>query len=652
MDVVNRYLPNKNHQKGVAASVVIIVLLFFLRSGKSVEPATLLSDPFLQLPKQGSVNVVWFTNFEGSEHFVMYGDKKDQRANATTTKLSSMALSETPGAKAKATSVWRHEATASGLEARKRVPYFVESKDGKRNTEVKSKVFSLQPAPQAGQALKILLTSDHQNLPMVAANLQQVDSSIGKLDAVLFAGDTVLVPDRAAEWFGDASHGSAFFPSFQGRAKSVVGTTEYRGGEVLQHAPIFTALGNHDVMGRTNITNTSLDAHFEYSAPRSYAESLYKSTGLDPKSEAHAEWVANNSFNTRTYSEIFSLTGRAPGKLYYSVTLGDVHLIVLCAVRAYRPPTLDPNVASRFSERRQDFNRKELWRHGAFVMEPISKGSAQHVWLQYELKSKEFQSAKYRVVMLHHPIHSLGANIGPAFSNPYPYFKYGADGEVIAASYEYPFPDYLLNDVSPLLEQHGVQLVFYGHSHIWNRFAKPTTTATATMTTNFLESSNVGNTFGAFSTNTGRKRSVVDKLESAQGDPNGLSPVLPTHPNKTAGVGDKDHVSSNTVTVFSILDTDKGTVESYYFDTKHPNSKAQKFDEFSLVKPAAAAVTTPSEPVTTTSTTASARTTEQKPNPLANTKLRAAQVQSVMQPRPEEKLRGRHEHDEGPDAKA
>ena len=251
MDVVNRYLPNKNHQKGVAASVVIIVLLFFLRSGKSVEPATLLSDPFLQLPKQGSVNVVWFTNFEGSEHFVMYGDKKDQRANATTTKLSSMALSETPGAKAKATSVWRHEvallstpshgnhvkytcfdasmqdgvicvcvhnyirnppyprlqATASGLEARKRVPYFVESKDGKRNTEVKSKVFSLQPAPQAGQALKILLTSDHQNLPMVAANLQQVDSSIGKLDAVLFAGDTVLVPDRAAEWFGDASHG-------------------------------------------------------------------------------------------------------------------------------------------------------------------------------------------------------------------------------------------------------------------------------------------------------------------------------------------------------------------------------------------------------------------------------------------------------------
>ena len=70
---------------------------------------------------------------------------------------------------------------------------------------------------------------------------------------------------------------------------------------------------------------------------------------------------------------------------------------------------------------------------------------------------------------------------------------------------------------------------------------------------------------------------------------------------------DKDHVSSNTVTVFSILDTDKGTVESYYFDTKHPNSKAQKFDEFSLVKPAAAAVTTPSEPVTTTSTTASAR---------------------------------------------
>jgi len=47
----------------------------------------MLSDPFLQLPSETSVRVVWFTEFAGSDHRVAYGENLNQTA-ATTTKLS------------------------------------------------------------------------------------------------------------------------------------------------------------------------------------------------------------------------------------------------------------------------------------------------------------------------------------------------------------------------------------------------------------------------------------------------------------------------------------------------------------------------------------------------------------------------------------
>ena len=50
---------------------------------------------------------------------------------------------------------------------------------------------------------------------MVAANLQKVVETIGKIDAVFFAGDLVNIPERASEWFDD-KRGGAFFPCLQG----------------------------------------------------------------------------------------------------------------------------------------------------------------------------------------------------------------------------------------------------------------------------------------------------------------------------------------------------------------------------------------------------------------------------------------------------
>jgi hypothetical protein len=48
----------------------------------------LLTDPFLQLPTENSVRVVWFTEFAGSRHSVSYGQGLSRTAIATTTKLS------------------------------------------------------------------------------------------------------------------------------------------------------------------------------------------------------------------------------------------------------------------------------------------------------------------------------------------------------------------------------------------------------------------------------------------------------------------------------------------------------------------------------------------------------------------------------------
>ena len=66
------------------------------------------------------------------------------------------------------------------------------------------------------------------------------------------AGDLVNIPDRASEWFDD-NRGGAFFPALQGRANYKIAKnrvkTAYTGGEIIQEAPIFTALGNHEVMG-------------------------------------------------------------------------------------------------------------------------------------------------------------------------------------------------------------------------------------------------------------------------------------------------------------------------------------------------------------------------------------------------------------------
>ena len=592
--------------KTVISFLLLATLIFVLLTNKSpqmISISSMLSDPFLQLPTENSVRVVWFTDFAGSKHTVAYGDKLNQKSEAITTKLSLVRedyksriirqnQDNSDEQKPIMRDIWRHEALVVGLNPGRRISYRVTSigkvKDSEEEEKISSSIFTLTSKPKPDTPLKILLTSDHQLMPMVAANLQKVVETVGKVDAVFLAGDLVHVPDRASEWFDDV-RGGAFFPCLQGRANYELEKngikTIYKGGELIQHAPLYTAIGNHEVMGRFSL-NRSLNDQFVDSFPRQQAETYYQQNiqelnpGKDPLLKE--AWLKANSFNSDTYEEIFSLPqSQSGGKRYYAETFGDIRLVVLYITNIWRSPSLNSQVKGRYREREKDLNKTQNWGYGQHIFEPIAKGSSQYLWLESELKSKEFQQAKYKIVMFHHPVHSLGGNIVPPFSDPQPIINYGEDGKIESVRYEYPREnDYIIQDVVPLLEEAGVQLVFYGHSHLWNRFV-------GSNGMHFLESSNVGNSHGAY---TGEnKRPIPTNYSStnyiAIGNPNGLKPIVPNlAPLRDVKNQLLPYIASNDITVFSILDTQDATVSSYRFDTRQPGSEVVKFDQFILAK--------------------------------------------------------------------
>ncbi|XGV97263.1 MAG: metallophosphoesterase [Leptolyngbya sp. BL-A-14] len=559
---------------------------------------TLLTEPFLQLPTESSVRVVWFTEFAGTKHTVAYGDGLTHSATANTTQLSRTREDSASHLTKKydrvtVRPIWRHEAEVTGLKPDRRVPYRVTSvrEDG---ATVESETYTLAAKPSAGKPLKILLTSDHQIKPMVAANLQKVVETIGPVDLVLFAGDLINVADRASEWFDDACGGS-LFPGLQGRAcyeleKNGV-KTRYKGGAIIQHAPMYTAIGNHEVMGRFS-TDEPLNDQFYNTQPRDVAEGLYRSktefefdeSGKPPTFNPTNDpairnaWIKDHSFNTDTYEEIFSLPESATGgKTYYAVTFGDLRLVVLYITNVWRTPSLAADAKGKYRERDVDLNQPDELGWGQHLFEDIDKGSTQYNWLEQELNSPAFKQAKYKVVMFHHPPHSLGENIVPPYTDPR-HFATTDGGIITSIRHEYPIKDdYIIRDVVPLLEKAKVQLVFYGHSHLWNRFVSPSGM-------HFLETSNVGNSYGAFLGDLKRKVPTDYKEDyAATGNPNGLEPIVPTiAPLLDDQKQPMPYIASNNITAFSIFDTGTGTISSYRFDTREPTSAVIKFDEFKL----------------------------------------------------------------------
>lgn len=578
-----------------ALTILILIAINYLpmtlaseKKSKIHQNNSLLTDPFLQLPTKKTINIVWFTEFKGDRHLVKYGAELEKQVTANTTKLSRVredpdSQLDHPPTQSIPRDIWRHEATVENLIPNQRLPYQVVSIQDQQT--ITSNVFTFTSNPTTETALKILFTSDHQLKPMTTANLQKVVATVGQVDAVFFPGDLVDIPDRASEWFDDL-RGGAFFPSLQGRANYELENdglkTIYKGGEIIQHAPLFTAVGNHEVMGRSS-PEINLKQAFGNSIPRKVATELYqqKASQINPTDDAQtqAKWIKNNSFNTDTYEEIFSLPQSKPGgKLYYATTFGDIRLISLYVTNIWRSPSLEADAQGRYKESTENLESSESWGYGQHIFEPITQRSSQYEWLKQELQSEAYQQAKYKIVMLHHPPHTLGGNIVPPYTDPQ--VRAPQTEEEASRFYDYPIEkDYIIRDLIPLLESAGVQLVYYGHSHLWNRFQSASGM-------HFLESSNVGNSYGAHLGDN--KRPIPDyspQNYTATGNPNGLEPIVPSIDPLIDESGQPlPYIASNDITVFSIFDTQTGTVSSYRYDTRQPNSEVIKFDEFKLTK--------------------------------------------------------------------
>lgn len=596
----------------VLAMIAVLIAVPVISQDEEAEPAppTLLTDPMLQLPTEDGVHVVWFTEWAGESHTVTYGENLDMTVEATSMQMSRTAeddrswVGEQEGDGSlfngyTPREIWRHEAYVEGLQASVRVPYFVTSiaDDG---TEIVSEEFTLQPLPQAGDELVILLTSDHQLKAMTPANLQMAEmvAGEGEIDAVFFAGDLQNIPDRASEWFDD-TRGWAFFPGLQGNGGYTLETTRqegdititstrtYEGGEIIQHAPLFPAAGNHETMGRFNPGN-SIGGQYNDPQPRAVAEARYEEiadivnpTG-DP--EIREQWILDNSHNIITYRELFTLPDEGPdGEAYWSLEFGDVFIISLYSSRIWRTPSLGDNATGKYREALADLNTPDNWGYGDFIFEDLQEGSEQYAWLLEQLESEAFQNAQYRVVLMHQGPHGIGDNVNPVFAHPVQIVDYDEEGRIEAIRYEYPIEDDILyRDIVPLFNEYDVDLVHTGHSHVWWRMQNEAGV-------NFMETSNVGNNYGCYVEGYRERGNVPNDPRYdaenyvATGDPHGLEPIFPSEfsPQQNEGE-DLPCIASNELTAFTLFNTGTGTVSSYVFDTRDPQSEPEMFDQFTL----------------------------------------------------------------------
>ncbi|MEV0734278.1 hypothetical protein [Polymorphospora sp. NPDC050346] len=560
----------------------------------------LLCEPYLLDPQASTVYVVWHTEEAGTAQVVLVGagvtTLDDQQAldaatgsrrngpgwrriTATTKRLTRTredSASAVPGRSFSAVvdrPVHRQLALVDKLPAG-RTPYRVVSVDHAGRATVTT-VYTLAPVAPRKQAVKLLLTSDHQLKNMTPANLEKVAETVGvRLDGVLVAGDLVNVPDRASEWF-DSTTGLAFFAGLTGRASKTLHGRTWRGAPLLQHTPIYPAIGNHEVMGRWSDT-AGLDSQFNDPQPLEVARQKWR--GSRPSGVDEATWLAEQSWDVTTYEEMFPYPSSPNGgQRWWARTIGDVHLVTLFATQIWR--SASPTARGKFQEAPADLENAEKWGYGQFIFEPVKRGSRQYKWLERELASPAAQRARYRVVMYHHPGHGLGDNSAPPFTDPVQTVtRDPLTGKVTAVTYDYPLADdHILRDLEPLFSANGVHLVHNGHSHLWNRFRNAAGV-------NWLETSNVGNSYGAYDVSSGASRNLPEDPDHIrQGDPGGLAPIVPTVAPLTDAAGKPlPYVASNDITVFSVLDSGAGVVRSYRFDTRDPGSAVVLFDEFPL----------------------------------------------------------------------
>ena len=397
-------------------------------------------------------------------------------------------------------------------------------------------------------------------------------------------------------------------------------------------APLFGTIGNHEVMGRytPDEDGYSLNGSFNDPQPAWFAEVAYEEVAatVNPTGDADikAQWIADHSHNQQSFLDIFSFPEDGPaGEDYYAAKFGDVFIISMNVSRIWRSWSVSGANKSKFVEATESLTSPSDWGFGEFLFERFDAESDQYAWLEEVMASDDFRNAKYKVVMAHQGVFGLGDNTLPVLAQPIMQVVQtdatGAEAieeftfpltathwtenvaplleEASEIRYQYPLAqDVWLNDIEPLLLDNDVDLVHIGHSHLWNR--------AQVGNLHYLESSNVGNSYGAYYVDTSGEytRDVRasyadfwDDVNSASprwditnyppnGDPQGRVMSFPTVFSPMYAENESypnlPFVTSNTLSVFSILDTGSGRVQSYVFDPTDLESEVTLFDEFSL----------------------------------------------------------------------
>lgn len=614
----------------------------------------ILTDPYLQAPGPDHVHVHWLSGIAAGRHVVLVGPPGDsatptapphaRRVPADTARVARLfddAASPipTPSGLAERQVVFRHAARIDGLTPGARYPYWIRSTGADGRTHDRGP-FTLRAAPPADAAVTLLLTSDFQQMPNALVAYQHAAALYPGLDGVLFAGDLVQHPRRASDWVSGHVAGAqaadprpAFFDALQGRYHDVQPDAPFVGGALLQSAPLYPAVGNHEVSGRFRLnapvpdTDRTVDIAAMYNdpQPRWFAARDHAPAALPD---------ASHDFDT--YRALFRQPASGdPAEGYYATRIGDVFLVTLNVSRIWRRTIAGhPQQSGKYDEGQAVLHDPDRWGFGEFLFTRIDADAPQVAWLRDVLDSPAARGATYRVAMLHQSAFGLGANSVPVLADPVwtldattpdgghvqKRLTFPTDpaarralfdaevapliGRLTALRYDYPRDaDLFATVLDPILQAGGVDLVLTGHSHIWNRFRSGDM--------HLLETSNAGNCYGAFWTGPdgqpwqGRLRDDAPRHQwfwsevaaglrdpddyPRTGDPQGRMPVMPTIFNPMLDHGESavptPFVCSDRLSVFSVLDSAAGEVRSYVIDTADPDAPARAFDRFALDGP-------------------------------------------------------------------
>ena len=611
----------------------------------------ILTDPYLQAPGPDHVHVHWLSGIAAGRHVVLVGapdgdagarpPSQARSVPADTARVPRMfedgaSQLPTPTGTAQQQVIYRHAARIDALTPGMRYPYWVRSTGADGQVHDRGP-FTLGAAPRGDAPVTLLLTSDFQQKPNALVAYQRAVERYPTFDGVLFAGDLVQHPRRASDWVSGHVAGAraadpapAFFDALQGRYRAVLPDAPFAGGALLQSAPLYPAVGNHEVSGRFRLNTpvpgtddlSNIAAMYNDPQPRWVAEG-----------EHAPEAVADQSHDFETYRALFRQPPVGnPAEGYYATRIGDVFLVTLNVSRIWRRPIAGhPHRSGKYDEGTAVLNDPDRWGFGEFLFGRIDAAAPQVEWLRAVLDSSDARGAKYRVAMLHQSAFGLGANSVPVLADPVwtleaitpdgarveKHLTFPPDpaarralfeaevaplvGHLTALRYDYPRDaDLFATVLEPALRAGGIDLVLTGHSHIWNRFRSGDM--------HLLESSNAGNCYGAFWTGPdgrpwqGRLRDdapghqgfwtevaagLRDPADYPRtGDPQGRVPVMPTGFNPMLETDESTvpvpFVCSNRLSVFSVLDSAAGVVRSYVIDTADPDAQARAFDRFAL----------------------------------------------------------------------